>query len=135
MLLRILLVEQDVLKLQVGLLEDLFEMNFVLRLGCDGIGHLDLALAQDAAGDRNTLLRRMVLNIVRALVHISSAIELVPAAWIFVALLAEVSVSTASESGKIAAEVALELNVAQAVLLAHVLLADAHVLQPAALAH
>ena len=127
--------EQDVLKLQVGLLEDLFEMNFVLRLGCDRIGHLDLALAHDAAGDRNTLLRRMVLNIVRALVHISSAIELVPAAWIFVAFFAEVGVCTASELGKIAAEVALELNVAQAVFLAHVLLADAHVLQPAALAH
>ena len=110
-------------------------MHFVLRLGCDGISHLDLALAHDAAGDRNTFLSRMVCDIVRALVDISSAIKFVPAAWIFVALLAEVSVSTASERGKVAAEVALELNVAQAVLLAHKLFTDAHVRQPAALAH
>ena len=116
-------------------MEHLFEMHFMFRLGHDWIRHLDLALAQDTAGDRNTLLGRMVRDIVRALVHISSAIELVPAAWIFVAFFAEVGVCTASELGKIAAEVALELDVAQAVLLAHELLADAHVRQPAALAH
>ena len=107
----------------------------MFRLSHDGISHLDLALTHDTAGDRNTLLGRMVCDIVRALVHISSAIVLVPAAWVFVAFLAEVGVCTASELGKIAAEVALELNVAQAVLLAHELLADAHVRQPAALAH
>ena len=107
----------------------------MFSLGHDGISHLDLALAHDATGNRNTLLSGMVCDIVRALVHVSSAIVLVSAAWIFVALLAEVGVCAASECGKIAAEVALELNVAQAVLLAHVLLADAHVSQPAALAH
>ena len=107
----------------------------MFRLGHDGISHLDLALAHDAAGDRNTFLSRMVCDIVRALVDISSAIKFVPAAWIFVALLAEVSVSTASERGKVAAEVALELDVAQAVLLAHELLTNAHVRQSAALAH
>ena len=44
------------------------------------------------------------------------------------AFLAEVSVSTATELGSIAAEVALVLEVAKAMLVTHELLTDAHIL-------
>lgn len=77
----------------------------------------------------------MVGDVVWALVLVSSAVVLVSTSWVLVALFTVVSVGTASELGQIAAVVALELDVAQAVLLAHVLRANAHVLQPATLAH
>ena len=125
----------DLLELQVGLLEHLLEMNFVLALGRDWVGHLQLALAEDAAGDGDTLLGWVVLHIVRALVNVTAAVILVPAIWVFVAFIAEVSVGSAPVGGQIAAEVALELDMAKPVLLAGVLLTDAHVVQPAALAH
>jgi len=115
--------------------EHLLEMNFMLRLFHDRIAHLDLTLADDAAGDRDSLFRRMVSDVVGALVLVSSAVVLVSASRVLVTLLTEVGVGSASELGQIAAEVALELDVAQAVLLAHVLLTNSHVRQPAALAH
>lgn len=39
MLLRFFLGKQDLLKVQVGLVEHLLEMNFMLRLGRDRIAH------------------------------------------------------------------------------------------------
>ena len=125
----------DLLELQVSLLEHLLEMNLVLALGRDRVGHLQLALAEDAAGDRNTLLGGVVLHIVRALVNVSSAVILVPTIRVFVAFIAEIGVGSAPEGGQTAAEVALELDMAKPVLLASVLFTDAHVIQPAALAH
>ena len=121
--------------MQVGLLKNLLEMHFMFRLSHDWIAHHDLALANDTACDRYAPFSWMVSNIVGALVLVASTIELVPATRILVALFAEVCVGTASELGQIAAVVALKLDMAQTVLLAHVLLANAHVLQPAALAH
>lgn len=117
----------DLLELQVGLLEHPLEMNLVLALGRDRVGHLKVTLAEDAAGDRDTLLGGVVLHIVRALVDVSAAVKLVPTVRVFVAFIAEVSVGSAPVGGQIAAEVALELDMAKPVLLAGVLLTNAHV--------
>ena len=125
----------NLLKLQVGLLQHFLKVIFVLGLSRDRVGDLQLALAEDAAGDRDTLFGRMVFDTVRAFVSISAAIILIPPIRVFVAFVAEISVSTASESGQVAAEVTLELDMAEAMLLAGVLLADSHVGKSAALAH
>ena len=125
----------DLLELQVGLLKHPLEMNFVLALSRNWVGHLQLALAEDAAGDGDTLLGGVVLHIVWALVNVTAAVILVPAIWVFVAFIAEVGVGSAPVGGQIAAKVALELDMAEPVLLASILLTDAHVVQPAALAH
>lgn len=123
------------LKLHIGLFEHFLEMNFMLRLGHDGIAHLELALTDDAAGNWDSFFSWMVGDVVRTFVLISSTIVLIPATWVFMTLFTEVSISSASKLGQIAAEVTFKLDVAQAVLLTHEVLANAHILQPAALAH
>ena len=107
----------------------------MLCLGHDGIAHLELALTDDAAGNWNTFFSWMMGDVVGTFVLISSAVVLIPATWIFMTLFTEVSISSTSKLGQIAAEVAFKLDVAQAVLLTHEVLANAHILQPAALAH
>lgn len=107
----------------------------MLRLKGDWVGHLQGALTNDTASDRHTLLSWVVTDAVWAFVGVATTVVLVSAVRILVALLAEIGVSTASEGGKVAAVVALVLDVAETVLLAHELIADLHVLKTTALTH
>lgn len=64
----------------------------------------------------------------RALVRVTFTIELAHSIWVLMAILAIVSVGSASVLSQVAAVVTLPLNVSEAVLLAHELLTDSHVM-------
>ena len=68
------------------------------------------------------------------LARVTSAVVLAQSTRLFVAVLAKVCVGTAAIDGSVAAVVALVLDVAQAVIVAHELLGGAHFLQPTSLA-
>lgn len=118
----------DSLKNIIVLFENLLKLDFPLIFEGKSID-LDLgASANNTLRDGNSFLSRMMQNIIGAFVSVSATVVLIPARWILVAFLAEVCVSTAAELGSIAAEVALVLEVAKAMLVTHELLTDAHIL-------
>lgn len=118
----------DSLKNIIVLFENLLKLDFPLIFEGKSVD-LDLgASAKNTLRDGNSFFSWMMLNIIGAFVSVSATVVLIPARWILVAFLAEVSVSTAAELGSIAAEVALVLEVAKAMLVTHELLTDAHIL-------
>lgn len=91
--------------------------------------------ANIAAADCHTANSNKMLSVKRAFCFASSAVELCDSHGIIVAFLAKVGICTAVVLGKVAAEVALELDVVQAVLFAHKLLFDAKLAQLAGAAY
>ena len=118
----------DSLKNIIVLFENLLKFDFLLIFEGKSVD-LDLgASAKNTLRDGNSFFSWMMLNIIGTFVSVSATVVLIPARWILVAFLAEVSVSTAAELGSIAAEVTLVLEVAKAMLVTHELLTDAHIL-------
>lgn len=125
----------DILKNIVVLLENFFEFDLTLIFEGKSINLGSSASAENTLGDGNTFLSRVMRNVIRAFISVTTTVVFISSGWIFMALLTEVGIGTASESGGIATEVAFELEMAEAVLVAHELLTDAHILQSAMLAH
>ena len=76
-----------------------------------------------------------MLQVKRALAASATAVEFCEALWVIIALLTEVRIGPAVVLGHVAAEVAFNLNMIEAVLLAHELLFNAHLRERAAAAH
>ena len=71
--------------------------------------HRQLADAENASGDRDSLLGWMMLYVIGAPILVTSAVHLVSAIRVLVTIFAEVGICTASVLSHVAAEVALEL--------------------------
>lgn len=125
----------NILKDIIVLLENFLESDHTLIFKEDSINLCCGASADDTLGDGNTFLSWVMRNVIRAFVSVTTTVVFVSSGWIFVALLTEVGISAAAEVGGIATEVTLELEVAEAVLVAHELLTDVHILQSAMLTH
>ena len=70
---------QQVLELDIGLSQDLLESDFPLILKGEEVSDLQLAFADNAASDRHPFLGGVMLDVVRALVLVASAVDLVSA--------------------------------------------------------
>lgn len=107
----------------------------MLAFESDRVPDKFLTFTEDTARDGHSFLCGMVCDTELALVSVASAVTFIQACWVLMTLFAEVCICVASEFGDIAAEVTLELNMTETVLVTHEPLLDAHVLQATALTH